>query len=250
MESLVHSVLSENRTNFIAPFSRIFERHIRTQLRGVGGTLIEEEELREILGRESPVPDALLTYPGVNVFIESKAGLFDESVMVVGSAEIFSHKTRALRRAMLQGWTASVGVRTRPHGYRQVRGADVDYLLIVTNRDLLACNGVGLKETYPEGTLDYPDPDCERYLPLERVYVLSIDDFERLVAAAREGTAHLPAVLERCVAADRDPHTQKLLFEQHLAAQRIPLSFSDLVNDAIEGSSKRLEAALGDNLAV
>ena len=62
--------------------------------------------------------------------------------------------------------------------------ADTDYLLIVTNKELGASKGTALASMYPEGTLDYPNAEAEGLLPRKRLYVLAIDDFERLTNAA------------------------------------------------------------------
>lgn len=59
----------------------------------------------------------------------------------------------------------------------------MDYLLIVTNKDLSAGRGPVLAGIYPAGTLAYPDDDAKRFLPLEHVYVVTIEEFERLIAA-------------------------------------------------------------------
>jgi hypothetical protein len=96
---------------------------------------------------------------------------------------------------------------------------------------------------YPEGKLDYPDDTTAALLPLERVYAVSVEEFERLIAAARDG-AYLPNVLHACVEADAKPETAKFFFEQHLTAQRIPRGRSDLVNKALDRGMERVQAAL------
>jgi hypothetical protein len=82
METMVHSVLSEAGAAYIEPFSKLFETHIRSELRSTECAVLDENELRGMLGQHMQVPDALLSFPEANVFVEAKAGLFDESVMV------------------------------------------------------------------------------------------------------------------------------------------------------------------------
>jgi hypothetical protein len=143
--------------------------------------------------------------------IESKAGLFDESVMVTGDSKILAHKTKALQMAIAQGWSASVGLRIAQKAPAPALRASKDYLLVVTNKELNASRGTTLHEMYPAGKLDCPNPAAELYLPLQRVYVVSVDDFERLMAAAKTSGFDVPQFLEKCVEADSDPSTSKFL---------------------------------------
>jgi hypothetical protein len=115
---------------------------------------------------------------------------------------------------------------------------------VVTNRELNASKGTSLQKIYPIGTLDYPNADARRHLSLDRVYVLSVDDFERLVAAVKNDGVYLPNALARCVADDRDRSTAKFLFHQHLDAQRIRNGRSRLLDAALDDVSRRLESAL------
>lgn len=242
MESMVHSVLSEAGPAYIQPFSRLFEAHIRTELRSTGSSLVDENDLRAMLSQDMQVPDALLSFSEANVFVEAKAGLFDESVMVAGDAKILSHKTRALQKAIGQGWSASTGVRRSAEAPAQIREAPTDYLLVVTNRELNSSRGSRLRETYPAGTLEYPNADAQRLLPLDHVYVLSVDDFERVVAAITQDHLHLPTLLSRCVQCDAAPETARFFFHQHLDAFRIKEGRSVLIDVALDAVIARYEA--------
>lgn len=246
MEGMVHSILGEAGAQYIEPFSKLFERHIVSELKSTGCVLVDEDALKRLVGNDAQVPDGLLSFPEANVFVEAKAGLFDESLMVVGTAAILRHKTRAVEKAIGQGWAAATGVRQNPNTPEQVRNAPIDYLLVVTNRELNASKGTSLKQAYPAGTLEYPNADAERYLPLERVYVLSVDDFERVVAAMKHDGLDLPTMLARCVEDDRDPAQSKFLFQQHLDAQRIKNGISPLLEAALDGVTERLKGHLPD----
>ncbi len=121
--------------------------------------------------------------------------------------------------------------------------APKDYLLIVTNKELGASKGTTLAAMYPP-ILTYPDEDAKRFLPLENIYVLSIEEFERLVTAARDPGFDLPGFVDQCVATDHDSASAVYYFEQHLDEQRIPLGHSSLVTGAIKNAEARLERAL------
>lgn len=245
MEGLVHEVLSESGHEYMSAFSKLFESHVTAQARSVPATYLSEDDLLELVPSDTQVPDALLSFPECNIFVESKAGLFDESVMVVGHNQMFAHKTKMIRKAISQGWSASTQLRRASKAPAQVLNAPRDYLLIVTNKELSAGRGTVLAGIYPEGTLDYPGEEAKRLLPLENIYVVTIEEFERLAAAARAGTITLPQLMQHCVDADRDPETSSYHFEQHLNALQLPRTCSDLVNQAIHDAEARLEVALG-----
>ena len=245
LESFVHSVLSEAGPDYIEPFSRLFEQHVLAEAGKVPARLFGEDALRGLISAETQVPDGLLSFPGCNVFIEAKAGLYRESVMTVGNSDVFAHKTTAIRKAVGQAWATSLSLREQRRAPLQVLEADADYLLIVTNKELGAGRGTALASMYPKGTLDYPNADAERLLPRKRVYVLSIDDFERLTNAAASGYIELPAFLASCVHDDAEPRTARQLFEQHLNERSVPARFSHTIEKAIDASFLRLRGALG-----
>ena len=244
LESFVHSVLSEEGQEYMKRFSRLFEWHVVAEAGNVPAPFINEDALRDFIAPDTRVPDGLLSFPGCNVFIESKAGLYHESVMTVGNREMFSHKMRAIRMAVGQAWATSVSLREQCRAPVEVLDADADYLLIVTNKELGASKGTALASMYPEGTLDYPNAEAESLLPRNHIYVLSIDDFERLTRAASSGQIELPGFLASCVRDDEGPETALHLFEQHLNRRKVPLLFSDTVEKAIEAGLQRVQRAL------
>ena len=245
MESFVHSVLSEAGQDFMDRFSKMFEDHVTGEAQKLTAPFIDEVNLREYVQPETKVPDGLLSFPECNIFIESKAGLFDESVMTVGHSDIFSHKTRALRTAVTQAWATSVSMRREKRAPPPVLNAEKDYLLIVTNRELSASRGTTLAAMYPPGTLDYADSESAKFLPLEHIYVLSVEDFERLISAASGPGFSLPLFLDRCVAADQNAKTAVFFFEQHLAREKVPEQLSELVANALDDIWARLTQLLG-----
>lgn len=248
MESYVHSVLSEDGKedgkNYIDTFSKLFEQHVVGEAGKLGVPFIDEVELKAYLPNETKVPDGLLSFSECNIFIEAKAGLFAESVMTVGHSEIFMLKTKALRKAVTQAWSASVFLRNEKRAPQNVLNAKKDYLLIVTNRELSASRGTSLALMYPSGTLDYPNPEAATILPLEHIYVISIEDYERLLAGVVAGNIKLPLFLDECVAADQKAETAVHYFEQHLNSKKVPKKYSELVSAALEDAYSRVSRIL------
>lgn len=230
LEGFVHSVLSDDGQAYMDEFSRLFERHVTAEARAMAGRFVSEDELAKWLPQGARIPDSLMVFQGCNVFVESKAGLFDESVMTVGHSERLRSRTATLVKAIGQGRSASKGLRESTSAPEDIKGAVLDYLLVVTNKELQAGSGARLASMYPAGTLP-ADLDKE-LLPLTRIYVLSIEDFERLGAAVRSGQLDLPSFLADCVNADANPETSVYFFSQHLDRVGAAHSLSDLVMDA------------------
>jgi hypothetical protein len=244
IEGLVHTILSEEGQVYMDRFGKIFEKHVTGEAKRVSAPFLDEHELITYMPRERKVPDGILSFPGCNVMVESKAGIFDESVMTVGHSEMFSHKTRALKGALFQAWSASVSLRAEKRAPKQVLEAEKDYLLVVTNKELSTSNGKALTSMYPPGSLDPPNPEALRFLPREHIFVLSVEAFERLVAAASNASFDLPSFLETCVQADQKPESAVFFFEQHLDRERIPRQFSELVTNTLQKASSRVEQVL------
>ena len=115
-----------------------------------------------------------------------------------------------------------------------------DYLLIITNKELSAGNGATLAEIYPAGTLAPPSEIALEHLPLDHIYVVSIEDFERLMAGARRGQVDLPTFMADCVVRDRDPSTSRFYFEHHLDKHGVPRGYSAAVEDAYLAAMARV----------
>lgn len=230
LEGFVHFVLAEEGQAYMDEFSKLFERHVVGEARDVAPRFVTEGELRGWLPADAKVPDGLMAFPGCNVFVESKAGIFDESVMTVGHSERLRSRTATLVKAVAQGRSASNGIRNSESAPEELKTATRDYLLIVTNKELGAGSGARLASMYPPGTL--PPDSAGETLPLSRIYVLSIEDFERFVSAARSGHIDVPTFLDDCVASDANPATSVYFFGQHLDRAAAPHSLSRLVTDA------------------
>ncbi|MDE0444889.1 MAG: hypothetical protein OXL38_22630 [Gammaproteobacteria bacterium] len=144
---------------------------------------------------------------------------------------------------MEQAWATSVSLRRVRRAPDDVVNADADYLLVVTNKELAVGKATTLASMYPEGTLEPPNSDAGRLLPLKRIYLLAIDDFERLTNRAVDGV-DLRAFLSSCVDDDGDPLSALFVFEQHLRRRRVPNRFSELVTSAIDVGLGRVEDAV------
>ena len=127
---------------------------------------------------------------------------------------------------------------------------DVNYLMVVTSRELSIGRGEVLDAMcQPEG-IEYPSDLARRLLPLDHVFYVSIEAFEHIISAVRAGLCTLPELLSHAVDVNRNPVTASYWLDRQMspAAQAVEYKES-LVADAWDASLQRLEAALGGRAA-
>ncbi len=245
-EGLVHSVLSEAGKSYIDSFSMIFEKHVLNEAKKIEADFYEENQLKQFLPLNVKVPDALLSFNNSNVYIEAKAGLFDQSVMTVGNSERFLHMTKSLQKAINQAWSAVEGLQQKSTAPTKVLGATTNYLIVVTNKELGASSGKRLSEMYPDGAIQYPNEEMHHQLPLNHVYFLSIEDFERLAVGISSQQKDLSEFLNECVTLDNDPRTSYYYFEQHLNRASFNKECSDLITQKLDEITNKLMKLIGE----
>lgn len=125
-----------------------------------------------------------------------------------------------------------------------IRDAEREYLLVVTHRELVVRTGRQLADVYPERQLAAPSIGVERRLPLDHVFVMSIDNDEWLMEAARRGQLELPAFPGECVSRNANRASAMLLMDQQLETVGSRLQ-SVLVDATRTASQARLLIATG-----
>lgn len=239
LEQFVHSVLSTDGEAFIQPYSKIFERHVIQQSRDPRATSFSEDEIIGWLRQGTKVSDCLMAYGACNVIVESKSGIFGEDIMTVGHTSIFEQKTRGISSAVRQAQEMINSIYSGTVAPNIVRNANDNYLVIVTNRELGIGTGRMLAAMYPEGRLDSAVPGSD-HLPLDRIFIASIDDFEALMSAARCGL-DLPAFFAACIERNSDPQSSLFFISQHMQKMQLPYGWSNLVSSAADGCIQRLK---------
>jgi hypothetical protein len=241
MEDFAHLLMSEAGSDYVERFSKVFERHIVAEISRTGRHHYDEDALQKVFGNDLELPDAAIPMGSFNIIVEAKAGLFDDSMMAIADPEIFRHKTKALAKAIQQGWSASLAFRSE-HAPADLRKATEDYLFVVTNKPLNVGSGADLKAIYPPGQLAYPSAEARALLPLERMYFISVDEFERLIASSADAPL-LHSFLRESVRLDADPRTSKFFFGEHLRTFT-GLKESMFLTKALEESHSRIARIL------
>lgn len=240
MELIVHRILADAGQAYADPFSIQFERHVIDECIYAGLKFTSESEIKIISGMEEKVPDGMFELDGGNVFVESKAGIFNEPVMIAGTKDIFSHKTRSLQSAFVQASTRAKLLADRiPDRF----GGKVNYLIVVTNLELSIGRGDRFEKMLPDGCLD-SQGYLRGVISTDRIYIVSIADFERLIGAIRAGDLNLVDFLNFCIDQDNDSLSSKLMLSQHLDEKKVKKYTSRLLAGGINEIESRLKRNL------
>lgn len=245
MGHFVHSILAQSVEDGVSAYGKAFEIHVTSVARSARGEVYDEGDLRGMIPDGEKTPDVLISTPECNIFVEAKSGVFGENIMASGNAEILQDKLAAVNHAVLQGWSASHWLRASEISPAQIREATTDFLLIVTNKELILGNGARLSQLYGE-PIEIPESYSNGRLAIERVYIMAIEDFERLMLAEELGEISLPDFLSQCVSDDSEATSARLLMEQHLTSDCIPRRSSTVVSNELDRALERAEQFLHD----
>jgi hypothetical protein len=212
MEFLVHKIMAGSGQEYSDRFGRVFEAHVVSEALSTGIEFHDEDEIKEWVGENVRVPDGVFCLRESNVFLESKAGIFSEPVMIAGTKDAFKSKARALHSALAQAsQCAELLFSLQSENFREKN----NYLIVVTNLELSIGRGDNFEKMLPDNFLTGAGYRREA-IPLENIYIISIDDYERLMGLVRLGQCELADVLKKCVQRDHVPKTARLLFGNHL----------------------------------
>ncbi len=246
MEDAVHLRLSNLGASYTEPFSQIFEGYVLGLLNDNKILFFGEDEIRKTFSRRDSTVEAIIDCDDCNIFIEAKMSLFWDDVLLDDDPQQVFNKTENVRKAIQQGWQASDLLRSGRGQLGACANKVQDFLLVVTSRQLNISGGNMLNNIYPEGSFEEVLPfNKRRYLPPENIFVLSIEDFERLAGCHRLGEVELAPLLKKAAMANNDPITSKMFFSDFLQEYRMhERSIPRLIQLARDEATARLSSAL------
>lgn len=246
LEDIVHYRLSELQGDYTQPFSRLFERYVMELSKSMCADAILDEEYQSLTSGSTPSNvEALIPFGSCNVMVEAKMSLFGDDVLLADNEKQAYQKTKKIRDAIKQAWNVGRDIRASNSPVPPCKDAEQDFLLVVTSRELFIGDGEKLARLYKEGEFAYPDEASKRCLPLANVFVLSIENFERLSIAIATGKVSLPALMREAVERNRDPSTSAILFDDFLGKYVDKWGLTQLIQTARDESDARIRA-LGD----
>ncbi|MDR6493514.1 GapS1 family protein [Paraburkholderia sp. 22099] len=245
IEEIVHLRLSDlYGEEYTRSFSRVFEDYVTELAIESGVSLMTEAAYKEIAGGHAPAVEAVIDGDGdCNILVEAKMSLFADDVLLQDSSIVAHRKTKRVRDAITQGWKVGGLIRDNPvFGERFQK--QQDFLLVVTSRELYVGGGEMLQRLYPADEFGYPDHDAARRLPLSNVFVMGIEEFERVMGCVRIGEVKLPDLLREAALANQDGRTSRMFFSDFLKGYVKEWTLPSILEKAQDQVQEKIRAAL------
>jgi hypothetical protein len=244
LEEIVHIRLSRLGSQYTEPFSRLFEQYVTELAQEMSSDCVTETAYATLAGSSAPKVEAILPFGDCLVLVEAKMALFGDDVLLTDNELQAFQKTKRVRDGIKQAWKVGKAIRGPQTALPHYSNANQDFLLVVTSRELGLGSGEQQRRLYPRGSLEYPDNDARQNLPLENVFSMSIQEFERLSAAVARGDIRLPHLLKDAVQKNRNPQTSAILFDHFIGQHVRNWGSPSLLIDARNAAQQRLAIAL------
>jgi hypothetical protein len=244
LEDAAHLILSPLGSAYTESFSLVFEEYVVELARDLAVDLIDERTWKKEMGHNAPAVEAILAFGPVNVFIESKMSLYRDAVLIEDiPAKLISRLERVIS-AISQGKKVSSLLRERPRSFPQRAEAVEEYLIVVTSREVHLGGGVAISRLVPESDVGADSQSKMAQLPLEHIFVLSIEAFERLHGVIRANSLDLVTVLRDAAEANGNGETSAMYFEDHIKKYVSgSWSVSPLIKHHRNAAMERIKAA-------
>lgn len=246
LENAVHLRLSALEQAYTESYSKIFESYVTELAARSFPQGISEAAYRQHCGPLGKAVEMAIPFGSCNVFIEAKLSLFHDDVILEDDPVVLRHKTLRVRTAIEQGLGVAHSVRqTSSPIHRNFSGAQQDYLIVVTSRDLLLVSGDAMQRLMPDTVL-FSDGNSEAAcMPLNQIFILDITDYERVMCAVAEGNVNLPDLLKRAAAANLNMVDGRLQLSEHIDWTGVPRPDIPLVSAAAAIARENVLEALG-----
>lgn len=246
MEDAAHLILTPLKGEYTQAFSRVFEDYVVELAKEAWSGLIDESAWKQVMGHNAVAVEAIVPFGSVNVFIESKMSLFHDAAIIDDSPEKLVGRLERIIEAVQQGWKASQLLRTRPREFPRRAQADEEFLLVVVSRELHIGGGLALRRLLPQGVMEHDDDALANRLPLENIFVLSIESFEHLQGIVRDQSIDIAVLLRAAAAANRNSSTSAMYFDDHLKSfAKAGWPAVGIFQAQFEAASNRLERVPG-----
>lgn len=225
LEEAIHIRLSKFGQKYTDSFSQIFEDYVVELIRESGVNPITDKEFKCLGNASMNAVDALIQNTDGNVYIESKMSLFADDVLLSDRPPLVKSKLRHIRKAIVQGWKVGDLVRGDAIKLKEASQATMDYLIVVTSRQLLFGNGMHLKQMVDENFFDNVLPESQFGLPTKKhlsrmppqnITILSIEEFEHLVGAVKSGSVTYLSFAKRAAERATDRSTATMVAGQQI----------------------------------
>lgn len=203
----------------MAKFGETFERYIENGLSYANVKYVSEDILsRELQGTGSLI-DFLINDDDVNILIDAKAVEMAYQGKITHLADIVKDRVKT---SVIKAIEQSFGVVSRLKQTRSsnpvIKYKDINFLLVVTYKELYLGNGRNLYDAIAKNKLDKILTKYGNLLqiPLENMYFITIEEFDYLIEMIKLGKTSFKTALMKAKENDSDVMSRKFEFLQHL----------------------------------
>jgi len=224
LQYCIYRVLRDHNPGwFMGRFGSLFCRYVGLGVDALDLLSFSEAEIQNAIGSDSKAVDFLVVDGGANILIEVKGVEVPEWARLSLDPERVRQRLKpSIIAGLRQGYSMLRTLAGRGQQGDPLGAQAENYLLIVTYEQMYLGNGASVDEVL-DLSASHPTLADSQLMPLENVYVVSVDEFDLLVSALAGSERNLADVLRQAVACDRDSATRKLTFTQHLMSQFGPL---------------------------
>lgn len=232
LESVVYRTLRrDDPATFGQRFGPVFERYVGTCLDSAGVKYLGETQLQALLPGSGKCVDFRVSEPDCTVFIDAKGIEMSALGRVSQTGELLLRTLKeSAVKAIEQGMATINRVRGLPPDSPIADRGEENFVVVVTFDDLFLGSNFEFSALFGSTFV----PRLEKQLggplpvPLEHVFFLSIDEFERLLVRVHDGGHSIGSLLRNARTNDKDGRTRKFQFQQHLESiskqsKRIPM---------------------------
>ncbi|MBW8470736.1 MAG: hypothetical protein K0M67_20895 [Thiobacillus sp.] len=249
LENAVHLRLSAMEQAYTESYSKIFESYVTELAMNSCPQGIPETAYRQRCGPLGKAVEVAIPFGSCNVFIEAKLSLFHDDVILEDDPTVLKHKTQRVRTAIEQGRGIAHSVRQAGSPvHPEFSGAQQDYLIVVTSRDLLLVSGDSMQRLMPDTTLFPIECAPDARMPLNQIFILDISDYEQVMCTVAEGKVNLPDLLERASTANLNMVDGRLQLSEHIDWAEVSRPDIPLISGATADAHKRVSLALGTSV--
>jgi hypothetical protein len=201
-------------------FGPLFEEYVRKAIVHMSLPFRHEKEVAALVrSKDKPsLIDFVVYDQGSRIFIDAKAvEMHYRSKVTHSMDELAKGLDSSLLKAIKQAHSTMRVLTDLGVDGDNTAGCN-DFLLVVTESELYISNGVILASAVGQQTLDelMPKDGTGPTIPLDKMYFLTIQEFERLAEAINSGKCGFGEALLRAREANLHPKTRKMVFDQHL----------------------------------
>ncbi|WP_429323771.1 GapS1 family protein [Pantoea agglomerans] len=198
-------------------FGKTVERYLENYIRHTFTGLRSEKELILLYkraGHTGKVVDYLIDEGEARVFIDSKAVMPHRHLRESADARMLNKKIQA---NLIEGLEKGEKCASIINKIEKRSPCERDSLIIILYQDHFISNGAFIASNIQPDVFDNLRQELQHLpIPANRVYYLTIDEFEMLIDICRLKHLTITEIIDRISDSDRIPMTQKLNFEMHL----------------------------------